>query len=282
MGLHKLAVEKVEIVNLRIDTLGRDIVKENREIAHPEVIHLLKLRQSLGAVGLALYGVARVHGPHEFHLVGRRVLHELGHFGRLVGGIGVKPLAVVVGVILRAVDIHIETVTTVEIKLAQAVGVAPGVAVEALDHSAHSYHGSHGGVDCRSRIFQKLLHAVEGSSLVATRYHHFFRAYAQVEAFGSSRYLRGIFLHGLIAGLADYQLHGSLRINCHCRAEQLNSVGISCFVAYELIGGSLRRSAGGQNHGQGKISEFHCEHKRVTSQSYNIFPYPTTLTSDKL
>ena len=87
----------------------------------------------VGVVGNAASGV---DGPDEVYVVLAGCLGEAAYDFGFVGGIVVAPLCAMVGVVFGPVDVDVELVAPVEVELALAVGIAPGVAVETFDDTS--------------------------------------------------------------------------------------------------------------------------------------------------
>ena len=212
--VHELAVQRVHILGLlgTLRLLGtEDVVEEDGKGTYTEGIHPLQLLDRALQVGLVPLDIAtRVHGPYEVHLVLCRRLGQFADALCLVGRVGLTPLVAVVGVVLGTIYIYVHLVASVEVELAQAVLVAPGVSVETLHHAALQHVGPvlHLGghhLGLRSHL-QEGLHTVVGSSLVVTGNYHLLLTYIYIVALHLVGNLLVVCLHGLVAALADDNL----------------------------------------------------------------------------
>ncbi len=72
----------------------------------------------------------RVNGPIEVDTPQFRTLVEFLQLLGFAFGIRLAPVVAMIGVVLRAVDVDVHLVVAVEIELAEAVLMAPGLSVE--------------------------------------------------------------------------------------------------------------------------------------------------------
>ena len=240
MLLHKLAVQRVHILGLlgALRLLGtEDVVEEDGKGTYTEGIHPLQLLYRTLQVGLGPLDIAtRVHGPYEVHLVLCRRLGQFADALCLVGRVGLTPLVAVVGVVLGTIDIYVHLVASVEVKLAQAVLVAPGVSVETLHHAALQHVGPvlHLGshhLRLRSHL-QEGLHTVVGARLVVAGNHHLLLTYINIVTLYLVGNLLVVCLHGFVAPFTDNHLD-SLAGFCKMLAKQSHSIGIGIFGTFD-------------------------------------------------
>ena len=212
--LHELAVQRIHVLSL-LGTLRllctEDVVKEDGEGTYAERIHPLELLYRAVEVGLSPLDVATgMHSPYEVHLV---LCSGLGQFADALCfslGIGLTPLVTVVGVILGTVDVYVEFVLAIEVELAEAVLVAPGVTVKtlyhtALEHVGPVFHLGSGHLGAVGHL-QEGLHTVVGTSLIVTGNHYLVLTYTEVVSFHLVGYKFFVSLHGFVATLADDDL----------------------------------------------------------------------------
>ena len=114
------------MIKIVIDTLGADAGMEP----------IVK-----GVAQTPLDVAGRMDGPYELHLVLMGSVYQFLQFCSLIGGIRFAPACTVVWIVLGTEHIGVHLVLAIEIKLAQTVLVAPGVAVETLDDTAVRYAG---------------------------------------------------------------------------------------------------------------------------------------------
>ena len=112
-----------------------------------------------------------------------------------------------VGVVLGAVNVDVHLVGTVEGKLTLAVGLAPGVAVEAFHYAALKHVGIVRDTDTHylglGGNLQKCLYAVVGSDVVTSGNHYAFGAYGEVVTLSLCRNFCFVGRYGFVAALAD-------------------------------------------------------------------------------
>lgn len=220
-GAHREAVQIVVLLNevfpnivalghLKAGVGATKVVEEDGEVAHAQRVDVLQLVHHGLEVALAVGDAsARVYRPHKRHVVLLGGLGQATDNGCLVGGIVLAPLGAVVGVVLGAVNIDVHLVLAVELKLALAVGVAPRIAVESLDHATlcaggivADLHRHHVGL---GQYLQQGLHAVVGAGVVGAS--HDDAVGVHLEVIALSRFgnvgLHGA--HGLFALLAHHQ-----------------------------------------------------------------------------
>ena len=135
------------------------------------MVHNLQLCHEFVAVLVVPFDVnARVYCPVEVHTVLLGYLDELGNAVCLYLGVWLAPLVAVPGVILRAINVYIHLVATIELQLALACLVAPWCAVETLYCSAERHVGPVGNCTCLELALlhhaEECLHAVEETLLI--------------------------------------------------------------------------------------------------------------------
>ena len=134
-------VEKLSLVTCAL-IIGTDVVEEDREGAHPEAIHILQLAHDGLSVLLRPLDVQPgMDGPDELHAAGVGHLDELSDALTLSLRVQLTPLLSVVAVVLRPIDIGIELGVAVEAELLEAIAMAVGIAVEALDDATQGHVG---------------------------------------------------------------------------------------------------------------------------------------------
>ena len=242
---HKLIGDVVEQLRLlhAARALARDVIEEHGKGAHAKAVHKFEFLDHVERVGLVPFNIyAGVNGPHEVHLILVRLSHEFLHLVGFGRGVVLTPAVAVVGVVLRAVDIDVHLVASVELELADAVGLAPVVSVEAFHHAALQHVGPvfHGHLHHFGLCgyLQEGLHAVERAVGVVAGNHHFARLHFEVVAFGFCGDFALVGCHGGIAALADNDFHvGAARLRCAERGEGSHGIGISLFAASEFVGG---------------------------------------------
>ena len=142
------------------------------------------------------------------------LLHQFLQPLSLVLWIGVAPVGTVVRVVLGAIHIDVQLVAAVELKLAKAVLVAPGVAVEAFDDASAIYAGPVLDAALHDVLLlpqlQEGLHTIVGAGTVPASDDHTARLHAQQIALGLCGHLLAVCLHSLVAHLTDEQAHGTL------------------------------------------------------------------------
>ena len=182
LGPHEVVGQAVEQCGLplRIGALARDVVEEEGEVAHAEVIHQVELAHEVAVVFFVPLDVlARMDGPDEVDTRPLAGFDEFLDLGGFVGGIGLAPVGTaVVGVVFRAVEIGIHLETAVEVDEREARLVRPRRAVEAFDDAAvgqagpvvDDAEGQAAALAARARKeLAQGLQAVEGASLVVAR-----------------------------------------------------------------------------------------------------------------
>ena len=207
--LHELVGHVVEQLGL-LDTAGafaEDVIEEDGERANAESVHGFEFLDHVHGVGLVPLDVeARVNGPDELHFVLVGFLYEFLHLVGLSGGIVLAPVVAVIRVVLRAVDIHVHLVGAVELKLADAVRLAPVVAIETFNHAALedvgpvlNGHAVHLGLG--ENLLERL-HGVEGAAAVVTSNHDGARLHAEVITLGLFGNLRCVGSNGFRTALS--------------------------------------------------------------------------------
>ncbi len=204
-GMYKVAGEVVDQRGLPggIRAYSFDIVKEEGERPHSQVVHHVKLADQRVIVGLVPPDVfARMYRPDEVNSVAARDFDEFGYFAGLLCRVGLAPVRRgVIRVVLGAVDV-VHLVTAVEVDERQAHLMAPRSAVEALDHTAVGHIGPVGHGHCHQRsvvLLQQLaqgLETVECAAFVKTGDFHPFVGYGQTVCTGHWLYacLQRLFL----------------------------------------------------------------------------------------
>ena len=118
----------------------------------------------------------------------------LGRFGQaanngcLVVGIVLAPFCTVVRVVLGSVNINVQFVLAIKVKLALAVGVAPWVAIKAFNHATLRTGGVVLNFDRHHlglcQYLQQRLHTVVCASVVGAGHHNAVGGHFQVVALG--------------------------------------------------------------------------------------------------
>ena len=251
MLAHEIVGQVVQEASLLVATctFAPYIVEEYSEGAYTQVVHQFQFLGHVdGILQAPLDVTGRMDGPYELHLVLVGGVYQFLQFGGLVGRIGFAPACTVVGVILRTEHIGIHLVLAIEIKLAQTVLVAPGVAVETLDDTAVRYAGIVGNLAFHNlRLAHNLcqgLHAIEDTAIVAAGNDDLFGTDLQVVAFGLCRDEFLELLYGLVVCLTDDDGGGLwelLGINLfagayyvHLGRKELHGIGIGLACAYKI------------------------------------------------
>ncbi len=167
-----------------------------------------------------------MHGPHKPHLIAGGSLCQLLEFGCFLGGIGFAPAAVVIGIILGAIDIGVELIGSIKVKLPQSVGMAPRIAIEALHHASVGALGPVGDLHlCELALssiheLEQGLDSVECTFGVVAGNDDLFGSDTQIIAFSLIGNERRHTLHGFIATATDSHLglsagRESLYERCH-------------------------------------------------------------------
>ena len=129
-----------------------------------------------------------MYGPHKLYLMAVRLSYEFCQLLCLFLWIGVTPMGSVIGVILGPVDIDVQFVLSVELKLAYAISVAPRVAIEALYDSTASHTGPVLYTATHDLLlttdFQERLHSIISACSISPRYDHALGFHTQVISFG--------------------------------------------------------------------------------------------------
>ena len=129
------------------------VIHQHAEITHTELIHSLHLAHKalqlvFTAVFIPLDGVGGVNRPHKAHMLRAGFAHQLADFHSLIRRVGlVAAQTMVVGVILRGVNVGVHLVTPVELELRQTRLKAPRCAVVALHRATEGqvrpvHHGA--------------------------------------------------------------------------------------------------------------------------------------------
>ena len=150
-------------------------------------------------------------GPVEDDVVLLGALYQLLQLLGFLFGIGLAPVGrAVVGVVLGTVNVDVHLVASVEVQLAEACLVAPGLAVETFHHAAvgnvgivrdlHHRELAQGEELCQG------LHAVVGTAFVVGGDDDVVLVYLQVIAFGLLGNVAVEFLDTLVAPDADADL----------------------------------------------------------------------------
>ena len=117
--------------------LAAYVVEEDGKGADAKPVHEVQLVHYGKAGGpVPLDVAARVDGPNELHVVAMSSLYEFPQPCSLCLGIGFAPMCPMVGVVLRPIDVDVQSAFSVELELPQAVLMAPGIAVEALNDAS--------------------------------------------------------------------------------------------------------------------------------------------------
>ena len=175
------------------------------------------------------------------------LLHQFLQPCSLVLWVGVAPVGTVVRVILWAIHIDVQLVAAVELKLAQAVLVAPGVAVEAFDDASAIYAGPVLDAALHDVLLlpqlQEGLHTIVGAGTVPACDDHAARLHAQQIALGMGRHLLAVCLHSLVAHLTDEQAHGTLgrwgETAVELLAQESHGVGIGLVGSFDIYRGAV-------------------------------------------
>ena len=153
---------------LRLADFAAGVIHQHAEVSHAQVVHLLQF----GAECIQLvepfilmpaHGVGGVNGPHETHKIAVGVGNEVFQLGRLLLGIGlVAAAAVVVGIILRGVDVSVHLVASHETEDGAAGFEAPRGTVVAFHYAAEGqvrpvYQYAHGQFPQLGHLAQTLI-----------------------------------------------------------------------------------------------------------------------------
>ena len=187
-------------------SLTANVIEEHTERAHANVVHPLTLAHNGQAVIKVPTNITTgMNGPHELHVVHPRTLDELLHTLDLLRGIGVAPMTAVVGVVLRTIDKHVHLLFAHEVKQAQTVLMAVGIAIIALYHSALRHlrivDDLRGGEQRIGKQLQQGLHAIIGARLVSAGNHDLTLRKREIVALGLSGDASLHTLHGFLATL---------------------------------------------------------------------------------
>ena len=251
MLAHKVVGKVVEQTCLLVATctLAPYVVEEYSERADAQVVHQFQFLSHVDGVLQAPLDIAcGVDGPYELNLVLVCCVNEFLQFGSLVGWIGLAPACAVVGIVLRTEHIGIHLVLAIEIELAQAVLVAPGVAIETLDDTTVGYAGIVGNLACHNLILahdlRKGLCGIVCTAVVATGNYNLLGTDLQVVAFGLGRDEFLELLYGLVVCFTDddgsclgellciHLLAGTNDVQL--RGKQFNGIGICLRCAYKI------------------------------------------------
>ena len=188
---YKVFVDVVQQLCLfdRVGSFTRNIVKENSERAHAQVIHLFKLRQQVVTVFLIPLDVlSRMNGPYEIDFIFFSHLYQFLQLFGFFFGIGQTPVGrTVVRVVFRSVDIRVHLVFAIEFELAQTSGMAPRSAIESFHYTAEADGGVVFYFDSRKLVvFQQAAESLQGiecSSFVISCQYDFFIVDTKIVAF---------------------------------------------------------------------------------------------------
>ena len=118
------------------------VIYQNAEVPNAQIIHLLQfvakpVQLRFPSVFCPVNRVGRMDSPDEANVVLAGIFNQLCQFCRSGGRVGqVAAFAVMVGIILRGVDVGVEFVTPHETEYGAACLKAPGRTVIALYHAA--------------------------------------------------------------------------------------------------------------------------------------------------
>ena len=191
MFFHKHRVHIVEQFGLFLSAsaFSGNVIEENSKRTDAEIIHLLEFLHEVVAVFRRPTNVsAGVDSPVEVHAASVRTIHQFTQLTGFLFGIRIAPVLTVIGIVLRAVDIDVHLVATVEIELAQTVLMAPRTTVETFDGTAEGHigpvlHGAFFHLSLGHHLAQGL-HAIIKTAFVTADDHHFFLSDGQIIGIG--------------------------------------------------------------------------------------------------
>ena len=216
-----------------------EVVPEYGKCPYAELAHCLELVYDVVPVGLVPLDVlARVDGPHELNLVCLGGVHIACDLCGKVCGILLAPFALVVCVILRAVDVDVHLLASEHLEESHTVLLAVGVAVVALYKTALWYIGvvGHGGahhVGLRCHL-QECLHSVECTAAVIAGNYYLAFLHCKVITLGLLRDEVLICGNGLVATLSHDDLDLSA-IGVEAFLEQVYGIGISSGFSRDAV-----------------------------------------------
>ena len=140
MRLHKLRLEVCEQLAVSLCIQRGNIIKENGEITHAQLIHLLtfckKLFQLRSIACTKINISTRGERIDKFDVVLMRCVDQVGHNLQLFTRIQNAPLHAVLEICFGRIYVGIHLVLPHKHKQILAVLVCPRIAVKALDHAA--------------------------------------------------------------------------------------------------------------------------------------------------
>ena len=134
----------VEECRLPRTILLLDIIEENGEITHAHAVKRLTLRQHNRKIFLpGMPAIEEIHAwrnsENETHPRRLRRLYERCKLGELLRRIRQAPLTPMIGIVLRCIDISVESHTTAKREHIKPFLLCPGRTVKALDHTAQRH-----------------------------------------------------------------------------------------------------------------------------------------------
>ena len=139
LSLHKFLCQAVQEFRLlyRVGTLAGNIIKEDGERAHTEVVHQVELVNQVLIVFLVPLDVlSRMDSPHEVYSVAATSLNEFADVLSLFLRIRQAPVrTAVIWVILRTVEIGVHLVLSVIVDEGKTHLMRPRFAIEAFYHT---------------------------------------------------------------------------------------------------------------------------------------------------
>ena len=139
LSLHKFLFEAVEKFRLlyRVGTLAGNIIEEDGERTHTEVVHQIELVNQVLIVFLVPLDVlARMDSPHEVHSVAATSLNEFADVLSLFLRIRQTPVrTTVIWVILRTIEIGVHLVLSVIVDEGKTHLMRPRFAIETFYHT---------------------------------------------------------------------------------------------------------------------------------------------------
>ena len=139
LSLHKFLFEAVEKFRLlyRVGTFAGNIIEEDGERTHTEVVHQIELVNQVLIVFLVPLDVlTRMDSPHKIHSVAATSLHEFADVLGLFLRIRQAPVrTAVIRVVLRAIEIGVHLVLSIIVDEGKTHLMRPRLTIEALYHT---------------------------------------------------------------------------------------------------------------------------------------------------
>ena len=139
LSLHKLLSQAVQEFRLLhwVGTLARNIIKEDGERAHTEVVHQIELVNQVLIVFLVPLDILSwMDSPHEIYTVAAASLNEFADVLSLFLWIRQAPVrTAVIRVVLRAIEIGVHLVLSIIVDEGKTHLMRPRLAIEAFYHT---------------------------------------------------------------------------------------------------------------------------------------------------